>query len=265
MVRLLVSVRSADEVRAALEGGADIIDAKEPNAGALGPVRRDLLPALLSAVPRSWPVSVALGEAGTPVEAAQAIRAVPLGSGDAARFVKLAVRARASGSSVSAILAAAAAAARDHPSHPSFVAVAYADAYGPSTAAAELAAFVDRAFAAGAAGVLVDTERKDGPGLVDRVPLDHLARWVAYAKGLGLLVAVAGRIGLRDLPALCSIGADVVGVRGAVCVGGRSGRTDAALVRQLKRTLERWRAPLTSSALPRNATVGRVGRLPGDI
>ena len=35
-MRLLVSVRSAEEVSAALAGGADIIDAKEPERGSLG-------------------------------------------------------------------------------------------------------------------------------------------------------------------------------------------------------------------------------------
>src|SRR6185312_12126683 len=37
-VRLLISVANADEARAALDGGADIIDAKDPGAGALGSV-----------------------------------------------------------------------------------------------------------------------------------------------------------------------------------------------------------------------------------
>ena len=37
-MRLLVSVRSADEVAAAMAGGADIIDAKEPARGSLGAV-----------------------------------------------------------------------------------------------------------------------------------------------------------------------------------------------------------------------------------
>ena len=36
MAKLLVSVRSADEAEVALEGGADIIDVKEPLHGSLG-------------------------------------------------------------------------------------------------------------------------------------------------------------------------------------------------------------------------------------
>ena len=35
-MHLLVSVRSAEEAAAALEGGADVIDAKDPDNGALG-------------------------------------------------------------------------------------------------------------------------------------------------------------------------------------------------------------------------------------
>ncbi|MGH8059229.1 MAG: (5-formylfuran-3-yl)methyl phosphate synthase, partial [Candidatus Entotheonellia bacterium] len=34
--RLLASVRDAAEARAALQGGADVLDAKEPSAGPLG-------------------------------------------------------------------------------------------------------------------------------------------------------------------------------------------------------------------------------------
>ena len=36
-MKLLVSVADAAEARAAIEGGADIIDAKDPTTGALGP------------------------------------------------------------------------------------------------------------------------------------------------------------------------------------------------------------------------------------
>jgi len=42
-MRLLVSVRDASEARAALAGGAGIIDAKEPLNGPLGAVSSDVL------------------------------------------------------------------------------------------------------------------------------------------------------------------------------------------------------------------------------
>jgi uncharacterized protein (UPF0264 family) len=42
-MRLLVSVANGDEAAAALAGGADIIDAKDPAAGPLGAVTIDVL------------------------------------------------------------------------------------------------------------------------------------------------------------------------------------------------------------------------------
>ena len=45
-MRLLVSVASADDARAAVDGGADIIDAKNPWVGALGAVEPDVMRAI---------------------------------------------------------------------------------------------------------------------------------------------------------------------------------------------------------------------------
>jgi (5-formylfuran-3-yl)methyl phosphate synthase len=59
---LLVSVRSAREAAAALEGGADLIDIKEPRRGALGRASNDVVSAVLDSVAGKRPVSAALGE-----------------------------------------------------------------------------------------------------------------------------------------------------------------------------------------------------------
>src|SRR6187549_3128457 len=61
-MRLLVSVRNATEATAALAGGADIIDAKEPLNGPLGAVSSDVLHRIASTVGNAAPVSAALGE-----------------------------------------------------------------------------------------------------------------------------------------------------------------------------------------------------------
>ena len=62
LARLLVSVRSPVEARAAVAGGADIIDVKEPSRGSLGRADASVWQAVRAVVPRSTPVSVALGE-----------------------------------------------------------------------------------------------------------------------------------------------------------------------------------------------------------
>jgi len=60
--KLLVSVRDAAEARAALVGGADLIDVKEPSRGSLGRAEADTIAAVAHAVGGRTPVSAALGE-----------------------------------------------------------------------------------------------------------------------------------------------------------------------------------------------------------
>ena len=53
MTRLLVSVRSVEEAEAALAGGADLIDVKEPTRGSLGRADDAVIAAILRR--RRWP------------------------------------------------------------------------------------------------------------------------------------------------------------------------------------------------------------------
>jgi uncharacterized protein (UPF0264 family) len=51
------------------------------------------------------------------------------------------------------------------------------------------------------------------------------------------MAAVAGKLGADDLAIVEGAGADIVGVRGAVCLGGRSGRVSEGRVRGLRESL----------------------------
>src|SRR5579859_7285507 len=62
MTRLLVSVRSAAEAEAALVGGADVIDIKEPANGSLGRAADRTIAEVVARVAGRRPVSAALGE-----------------------------------------------------------------------------------------------------------------------------------------------------------------------------------------------------------
>jgi uncharacterized protein (UPF0264 family) len=68
----------------------------------------------------------------------------------------------------------------------------------------------------------------------------------ADARSAGLLLAIAGSLDLAALDRVAGI-ADVVGVRGAACRGGREGSVDAELVRRLRERL-RVRPPSLSTA-----------------
>src|SRR2546430_14451662 len=80
-----------------------------------------------------------------------------------------------------------------------------------------------------------------------------VAAWVAAAHAAGLFAALAGGLCGPDLARARSLGADVVGVRGAACVGGRTGRVSRARVAALRALAEAapsLRVPIGRGVLP---------------
>ena len=61
-MRLLVSVADVEEAAAALAGGADVIDAKDPRAGALGAVQARVLREIRAGIGDARPVTAAIGD-----------------------------------------------------------------------------------------------------------------------------------------------------------------------------------------------------------
>jgi hypothetical protein len=209
-------------------GGAEIIDAKEPSLGALGPVSIAVLREIVEAVGGMRPVSAALGDSGDAEALALEARAAAEAG---AMFVKVgfadvrelgAVRERLARVMDGALL----------PTSPcAVVAVAYADwdevgGAAPSTVLAAAAA-------EGAMGVLIDTVRKDGAGLFRCLGRAALGSLVREARARSLMVALAGRITVEDMAFAYEAGAEIVGVRGAACEHGREGRVREGRVREL--------------------------------
>src|SRR5216117_3354172 len=94
-MQLLISVAGPAEAHAALRGGADVIDAKDPRRGALGPVSLQRLAAIRTAVAGARPLSAAVGDA-TSEEAVAGAVAAALSVGVA--FVKLGLAGGTGGS-----------------------------------------------------------------------------------------------------------------------------------------------------------------------
>ena len=221
-MQLLVSVADADEAAAAIAGGAHIVDAKDPARGAMGAVDPQALAAIRARVGLRAPLSAALGDAASEAQIeADVTRCAGLGIA----FVKIGFAGVASLARVERL---AAAAQRATPC--SVVLVAYADA--GRVGAPDPEALLDVAARSGA-GVLLDTADKAGPGLIDLFTPIGLAEWAARAHRMGLQVALAGRLTRDDLARARDAGADIAGVRGAACEGGRRGRVSSAKVREL--------------------------------
>jgi uncharacterized protein (UPF0264 family) len=236
-MQLLVSVADLREARAALAGGADVIDAKDPRRGALGAVAGHRLRAICDAVGAHRPISAALGDANQADEIGLAAHAAAAAG---VAYAKVGFRGITSPTRVRHLAAAARAAAGFR-----LILVGYADwerVDGPRPAVV-----LEVAAAVGAAGVLMDTASKEA-GLFDLVSRTAVAAWVAAAREAGLLTALAGGLDGPELQTAREAGADIVGVRGAACDGGRTGRVSVTKVAAL-------------SALARRAPLVGAGRL----
>lgn len=232
MARLLVSVRSAEEARAALKGGAAVIDVKEPDRGPLGRADFTVWTEVRRAVPAGTPVSLALGELYEWLEGGAR---ADVGD-DPARYRGFSFRklglARVG---VDADWAEAWSRLRRRLAGPSWVAVIYADwerAEAPPP---------DRVLDAAletedCAGVMIDTWDKTHPAPIDL----SWKRWIARARAAGRLTAVAGSIDAERIARIASLQPDIIAVRGAACIGGdRRAAIDADRVSRLVRAAAR--------------------------
>lgn len=233
--RLLASVTDASEALAALGAGVDVLDLKDPAAGALGACPPQVLRAVVRLRETHDPgttrpaVSAAIGDLqddGAPgLMALAAAGACACG----VDFVKVGVRFVDPDRAVAA-LHAVARAVREVGGTTRIIAATYVD-LAATGAACEPEALVAIAARAELDGCLVDTAIKDGRTLFNHATPDRLARFVTACRGAGLLCALAGSIRLEDLPRAVALGSDYIGARGALCTGGRSGRLDAGRVR----------------------------------
>ncbi|HEX5107644.1 MAG TPA: (5-formylfuran-3-yl)methyl phosphate synthase [Vicinamibacterales bacterium] len=238
-MRLLVSVSNSAEALAAMSGGADIIDAKDPLAGPLGPVSSARFCEIAEAIGGARPVTAALGDATDGIAIESAARATVAAG---AVLVKVGFSGVSAVARATSLLEAAVSGAKEGGrervdrsplGQAGVVAVAYADHHrATSLAPASLTAAAVRA---GVRGMLLDTFDKSGPGLRQLMSFEELSDWVANAHRSGLLVAVAGRLTADDLFWVRSSGADVAGVRGAACDGGRTAPIAQNRVQALRR------------------------------
>lgn len=217
--RLLVSVRDADEARAASLAGADLVDAKDPARGALGALEPALVRAIVASVGGRAITSAVAGESDDDATLVPRIAAMAeTGIG----YVKVAVRAGMS----DAVLAAGAKAAPGR-----LIAVLFAE-HGVG---ADLPSRLARA---GFVGAMIDTALKDGRRLTDHCEAATLRRFTAACRTHGLISGLAGSLALADIPLLAGSGAHYLGFRGGLC--GASDRTrglDPDRVREAVRAL----------------------------
>jgi uncharacterized protein (UPF0264 family) len=215
ITKLLVSVRNAEEAEAALAGGADLIDVKEPADGPLGRADNSVIQQIVDVVAGRVPVSAACGELDS--------KPAPLPNDlSFAKFGLADWRGRNWIDALQAIRL---------PTGCERVAVAYADwkdcnAPSPKEVAA---AAIEHRFGA----FLIDTHNKNGLTLLNSLLIESIAELTHRCQSAGIPVALAGSLGVSEILQLQGINPDWFAVRGAACDGGRGGSISETKVREL--------------------------------
>ena len=225
MAGLLVSVRSADEVEAALSGGADLIDVKEPTKGPLGMAEAEVVAAVVTKVKKRVPVSAALGEWSP-----EAITVAHWHLELKLDYVKwgLANYAPTPGWGEDILDTR-----RELPAGMEMVAVAYADwERAKSVPPAEIVKFAKRyRFKA----FLLDTWNKDGKTLLDFLKPAEIAELLESVGRVGMKSAIGGSLRPEQVKQLKGVEPDWYAVRASACAGGkRDGAIDTARVKKWK-------------------------------
>ena len=221
MTLMLASVIDAAEAMMALHGGADVIDAKDPRAGALGALAPATITAIVAAIAGKATTSAVVGD--VPMEPSRLQNAVVALQATGVDIVKI-------GMFPDPRLLACIAALRAPAARGRLVAVLFADLAPDLTLVPKLAD-------AGFYGAMLDTAHKSSGRLLNHMEGTQLAAFVAACRASGLVCGLAGGLEAPDIPRLLALEPDYLGFRGALCA--HRSRTEAldpaalALVRSL--------------------------------
>ena len=239
-MRLLVSVVSEEEVTAAVEGGADIVDVKNPREGALGANFPRVIRRVRQCTPPGLPVSVAIGDAPDK-PGATALAALGAAVCDV-QYVKVGLYGTKEPRRAVFLLKEVCRAVREHDTGIKIIAAAYADAHKIGALPAPASPSV--ANEAGADGCMLDTAVKGEGSLFSHLGDDELGDFVQSCHKAGLICALAGSLGQADIPRVSEIGPDIIGFRTAACRGDRiQGNVERQQVERLKNLIALNRSP----------------------
>lgn len=210
MTMMLASVRSLDEALIALEGGADLIDLKEPSRGALGALDHAAVRICVQAIGGRRAVSATIGDLPS-MDPRTMTDAVERMASTGVDFIKIGFFSHPRAFDCANALSQLA-------SHTRMVAVLFADEPYELSLMDELARN-------GFAGAMLDTADKTGKTLCDMRSGNELAQFSNRCRSSGLLTGLAGSLRQEDIPRLLAIGPDYLGFRGALCRNGDRGRS----------------------------------------
>ena len=235
MSLMLASVNSLAEARLVQRFDVDIIDLKQPAAGALGALATDAVAEIVSALKPVARLSATVGD--LPMQREVICAAVAAMAATGVDYVKIGFFP--GGDSLDCITGLRELAQQGY----ALIAVLFADA-GPDLT------LIKPLSEAGFQGVMLDTMHKKNGGLTGLLTLDELTEFVQTAKHYQLLTGLAGSLTAEDVTALLSLNADYLGFRGALCRNSeRTASLDAGQIGRIKALLIENTSLIVSSNL----------------
>jgi (5-formylfuran-3-yl)methyl phosphate synthase len=220
-----------NEAFEAIAGGADIIDVKNPQEGALGANFPWVIKRIREITPKSIQVSCTLGDVPTLPGSISlaALGAASLG----VDYIKVGLCGFKTANEAICLLQNVNRAAKDCNPKIKLVAAGYADSERAGSLDPML--IPEIASNAGIDVAMLDTAIKDGKNLFNFLNSQQLATFVNNSHKLNLEVALAGSLRKQDLPLVYNLGADIAGARGAACTNNDrvKGQITEKQVRQL--------------------------------
>jgi len=212
-MKLLVSVKNRAEALEAVEGGGHIIDVKNPDEGALGANFPWVIRQVRELVPDEIEVSATIGDLpNLPGASSLAALGATVSGAD---YVKASLFGVKTPSEAAYLIGEICRAAKEHEETTKVIAAGYADYEKIGCLSPlEIPAVAHKA---GADGAMIDVNVKTHGGLFELLSDDELRGFVDESHELGLIVCLAGSLDKDDLARVFGLGADIVGVRRAVC------------------------------------------------
>lgn len=229
---LLISPINHEEALESIEGGADIVDVKNPKEGSLGANFPWVIKDIREITPENMLVSATLGDVPYKPGTVSLAAMGALVSG--ADYIKVGLYGPKNYEEGLEVMKNVVKTVKDVNPNSTVVASGYADAHRVDAVSPWDIPKIAKD--SGADLAMLDTAVKDGKTLFDFLDMDDLKKFVDEGHKYGLKVALAGSVKKDQLKPLEDIGCDVVGVRGAACVDGdrNTGHIDRHAVKDLK-------------------------------
>ena len=229
-MKLLVSPINTEEAIAAANGGADIIDVKNPKEGSLGANFPWVIRSVKEAVNSTRPISATIGDMNyKPGTASLAALGAAVAGAEYVKVGLFDIQTREQALDMAEHVVRS---VNDYDPTKKVVISGYADYKRiNSIPVSELPSVCAEC---GADVVMMDTGIKDGRSAFEFMTNEELSSFVSSAKDMGLLSAIAGTIKFEDIDNLNQIDPDIIGIRGCVCGGDRSTSIQQSLVEELK-------------------------------